>query len=660
MRIALVGNQNCGKTTFFNLLTGTTQKIGNWPGVTIERKIGKIKNLGDELIDLPGIYSLSPYTIEEEVSRKYILQEKPDMIINIVDGTSLERSLYLTTQIMELNTKVIVVINMEDRLEEKGIYIDTHKLSKEIGTDVLLVSAEKNTGIDELKEVIKRNNKKRVVSKEIFKSYIENEIVKIEQNLNKNRFEAIKILENDNMYKRFQSSDIVNARKKLELIYKMDIEEIIANARYDYIVNIKNKSVIVKHLNKDISISDKLDKIFLNKYIAFPVFILIMFLIYFLSVGLVGKITVECISDLIQSFRSYLKNILLNMGASSWSTSLIVDGIISGVGSVLGFIPQLIILFICISILETTGYMSRVSFLLDKIFRKFGLSGESLIPFVVGLGCSVPAIMSTRIIKDEKQRNLSIMLTPFIPCSAKLPIISIISGYFFGDKSGLISASLYFFAIATILLSAILIEKLFIKNIGTAYISELPEYKLPNIKYIVRDVTDKTKEFVKRAGTVIFICSIVIWFLLSFSLNMEYGVKIDNSILAEIGKKIAWLFYPIIGTLSWETAVSAIQGLVAKEQVISSMNIIAGFTNQIQGGSILFKSGVFSFFTKSSAYAFMVFNLFSAPCFGAIGAMKREFGSTGKMFKAVIFQTTSAWILSSIVFNVGTFIGNLK
>lgn len=383
MKIALVGNQNSGKTTLFNLLTGTNQKIGNWPGVTIERKVGKIKNLGDDLVDLPGIYSLSPYTVEEEVSRKFVLEDKPDIIINIVDATSIERSLYLTTQLMELDTKVIIALNMADRLEKKGIHIDKEKLAKEIGTDVVIISALKATGIEELKNTIKKYNKQKIRSKEIFKSDIENEIINIENELKVNRFMAIKILENDKLYQSYQKGIVKNSRQKLEETYKMDIEEIIANARYEYIVKIKNKSTTITPIKE--TMSDKLDKIFLNKFLAFPIFVVIMFLVYYLSVGVVGSFTVDWISDLVKNFGEIVREGLTNLGASAWSTSLVVDGIIAGVGAVLGFVPQLIILFLCISILETTGYMSRVTFLLDKLFKKFGLSGETLVPFIVGL-----------------------------------------------------------------------------------------------------------------------------------------------------------------------------------------------------------------------------------------------------------------------------------
>ena len=383
MKIALVGNQNSGKTTLFNLLTGTNQKIGNWPGVTIERKVGKIKDLGDDLVDLPGIYSLSPYTVEEEVSRKFVLEDKPDIIINIVDATSIERSLYLTTQLMELDTKVIIALNMADRLEKKGIHIDKEKLAKEIGTYVVIISALKATVIEELKNTIKKYNKQKVRSKEIFKSDIENEIINIENELKVNRFMAIKILENDKLYQSYQKGIVKNSRQKLEETYKMDIEEIIANARYEYIVKIKNKSTTITPIKE--TMSDKLDKIFLNKFLAFPIFVVIMFLVYYLSVGVVGSFTVDWISDLVKNFGEIVREGLTNLGASAWSTSLVVDGIIAGVGAVLGFVPQLIILFLCISILETTGYMSRVTFLLDKLFKKFGLSGETLVPFIVGL-----------------------------------------------------------------------------------------------------------------------------------------------------------------------------------------------------------------------------------------------------------------------------------
>ena len=383
MKIALVGNQNSGKTSLFNILTGTNQKIGNWPGVTIERKTGKIKDLDYDIVDLPGIYSLSPYTIEEDVSRKFVLEDKPEVIINIIDATSIERSLYLTTQLMELDSNVIIALNMADRLEKKGINIDIEKMSKELGVPIVKISALKQTGIEELKEKIKKYNNTKLIKKDIFNSDIENEILKIQNELKVNRFMAIKIMENDKNYQNYQNSSVKNSRQKLEEIYQMDIEEIIANYRYDYIVKVKNKSIELKPVQE--SISDKLDKIFLNKFLAFPIFIGVMFLVYYLSVGVIGSFTVDWIAGIVENFGEHLREALINLGTSEWSQSLVVDGIVAGVGAVVGFVPQLIILFLCISILETTGYMSRVTFLLDKLFKKFGLSGETLIPFIVGL-----------------------------------------------------------------------------------------------------------------------------------------------------------------------------------------------------------------------------------------------------------------------------------
>ena len=405
------------------------------------------------------------------------------------------------------------------------------------------------------------------------------------------------------------------------------------------------------------SITDKLDKVFLNKWAAIPIFILIMAMIYVLAVGVVGSATVDFIDGNVSLFKDWMAGVLENWKASDWAISLVCDGIIAGVGAVLNFVPQLIILFILISILETTGYMSRIAFVLDKVFRKFGLSGKSLIPFIVGAGCSVPGIMAARTVEDEAEKRITIMCTPFIPCSAKLPIIIMFASCFFGkDNTGLITVSLYFLAIVVILLSALIIKKFFIKTNNTSFISELPEYKLPSLKYVARDVWEKIWSFIKRAGTVILLCSIVIWFLLTFSWDFWNGMveDVDDSILASIGNALAWIFYPMLGEWSWEATVSAIQGLVAKEQVVSSMNIIAGLAEESEAYGDLFASSAFSFFNNASAYAYSVFCLFSAPCFGAIGAMKRELGSTKRMWQAVLFQTGLAWALAVIIFGIGS------
>ncbi len=657
MKVALVGNQNSGKTTLFNCLTGMNAKIGNWPGVTIEKKIGKIKGTTHEIIDLPGIYSLSPYSTEEEIAREFIFEEKPDVIINIVDATSIERSLYLTTQLMELDTKIIVALNMADILEKKGIKIDEKKLEKELGVKVHKISALKETGITKLINEISKKDKEQ--TKPIYDTKIENLISSIEAKLKveHSRFVAVKLMEDDERFNLYQTKEIEDMVEELKKEYDTDFEEVIATERYDFIEKVKEDTVVKKPAKE--SISDKLDKIFLNKWIAFPVFVVVMFLVYYLSVGVVGSSTVDMVSEGVDSLSEWASSSLEAAGASEVINSLVVDGIIAGVGAVLGFVPQLIILFLCISLLETTGYMSRIALLLDRIFRKIGLSGKSLIPFIVGSGCSVPGIMGTRIIENLDEREMTTMLTPFIPCSAKLPIIALFSGYFFGENSGIASASLYFFAIVIIILSAFVLSRLVFKNTSNSYISELPEYKLPSIKYVAKDVWDKVIAFIKRAGSVILICSIAIWFLLSFSFKFEYGVDIQDSMLASVGKTISWVFYPVLGENNWGATVSAIQGLVAKEQVVSSMAVISGFDEDVEEGSQIFGEGTtFGSFTAASAYSFMVFNLFSAPCFGAIGAMRRELGNTKKLLKTVGFQTIAAWILATICYQIGSRIEN--
>ncbi len=518
-------------------------KIGNWPGVTIEKKLGTIKGTKHEITDLPGIYSLSPYSAEEEVSRNFVFNENPDVIINIVDATCLERSLFLTTQLLESNCKVIVALNMADKLEEKGLSIDEKKMEEMLGTKVIKISALKETGIEELIKEIDKPIKRK-----------ENKVIP-----------------------EYLSKD-----------YDIEKYEEIVNQKYSFISRVVE--TCIKKKKRPEAILDRLDKIFLNRWLAFPIFIIIMFLIYYLSVGIVGNFTVDLVGDAVGSFGEWVGSLMENIGLSEWLNSLVVDGIISGVGAVLGFVPQLIILFLCIALLETTGYMSRISLLLDKVFRKLGLSGKSLIPFIVGSGCSVPGIMGTRIIENEDERKMTAILTPFIPCSAKLPIIALFAGYFFPNSSGIVSSSLYFFAIAVIIISALIMKKFVFKHTSSTYISELPEYKLPSAKYILKDVFDKVMAFIKRAGTIILLCSIIIWFLLSFSFKLEYGVNVEESILANIGNKISWVFKPMLGENSWEAAVSALQGLVAKEQVVSSMAVINGLAEDASEGAEIFAS----------------------------------------------------------------------
>ncbi len=675
MKIALVGNQNSGKTTLFNELTGTNQKVGNWPGVTIERKEGHIRETDLVVVDLPGIYSLSPYTSEEEVSRYFVLNDNPDLILNIVDATAIERSLYLTTQLLETDHDVVIALNMTDILEKEGVHIDVEKLSKLLNVTIVPISAKKGTGIKDLIKVIKEKKYIKNTHQKIYSENTESLIEKISENLqgNHKRFASVKIIERDPCFVNIDKECeeiLVNLEKEKD----MDSEQFIAHERYTFIEEVKAKSCVIAPRKE--TITDKLDKVFLNKWAAIPIFLLVMGLVYMLSVGLVGGLTVNLVDSLFNGAESiefnffgltwespvnimglgpWLGSVLESWGASNWAISLVCDGIIAGVGSVLNFVPQIMILFVCLSILETTGYMSRIAFFLDRIFHKFGLSGKSLIPFIVGSGCSVPGIMTSRTIEDEDERKMTITLTPFIPCSAKLPILSVFAGFFFPKIGWLVTLLFYVAAIIIILLCGLILKKLVFKGHSSTFISELPSYKLPNAKYILRDVGEKTWSFIARAGTIILLCSVVVWFLISFNWQFKYiadydYLTISDSLLAGIGKTFAFVFAPMLsGNMSWEAAVSAIQGLVAKEQVISSMATIA----KVAEGTEIFTSSTFGFFDSWSAIAFITFNLFSAPCFGAIGAMRKEYGSVKQMFLAILFQTGLAWILASLIGTIG-------
>ena len=672
MKCALVGNQNSGKTTLFNLLTGSNQKIGNWAGVTIERKEGIIKGTDITLVDLPGIYSLSPYTSEEEVSRKFVKDEKPDLIINIIDATSIERSLYLTTQLLELDSKVIIALNMEDILEKKGVKIDIVKLSKLLNTTIVSISALKKTGIENLIDHIKENDVLPNEHNKILDSSIEQDIEKIiehHKDHNLSRFDAVKIFERDRLYKVLIDDEIEKIIKSQEDKYQTDSEELIASKRYEYIEKIRDESITFE--KREENITDKIDKIVLNKWLALPIFALIMALVYFFSVGVIGGLTTSFIDALfngsetielmgnevpfvIKGLGPLLGDLILESGGHTWAASLVQDGVINGVGAVVSFLPQLIILFFFLSILETSGYMARIAFFLDRIFKRFGLSGKSLIPFIIGAGCSVPAIMASRTVEDEKEKKMTIILTPFIPCASKLPIIALFASFFFSSYAWLVTFSLYVFAIAIIILSALVMKKFIFKGEGTSFISELPSYHIPSPRYVFRDVYDRSFAFVKRAGTTIFLCSIVIWFLASFSLDFRYiegdALSISDSYLALIGNIFGWIFYPMLGmNYSWAMTVTAIQGLVAKEQIVSSMAILSGLTE----GSEVFLSPLFSFLKGYQAYAFMVFNLFSAPCIGAISAMKSELNNRKSLIKAILFQTGLAWVLGSLIGTLG-------
>lgn len=685
MIVALVGNQNSGKTTLFNALTGANQKVGNWPGVTIERKEGHVKGTDITVVDLPGIYSLSPYSNEEKISRNFVLEHHPDLIINIVDATSLERSLYLTTQLLETGVNMIVALNMFDLVKKRNIHIDKDKLEKALNTTIVDISAKTGEGIDHLLEHVKKYDVKENKLLNIYPSDVHDVLVSVRKDLAKadienDYFYAVKTFEGEEDYAKHISSSTKEKMLQVQEKYDMDGEELIASLRYDFIDEVKKESftneeieIREKQANKKLSWTDKLDKIFLNKWAAIPIFIVIMALVYILSVGLVGGLTVSFVDALFNGSEEIEFNFfglvwtapfeiagigpglggwLESIGASPWAVSLVADGIVAGVGAVCNFVPQLIILFICLSLLETTGYMSRISFLLDRIFHKFGLSGKSLVPFVVGVGCSVPGIMASRTIEDENERKATTILTPFMPCSAKLPIISAFAGFFFGTYAWLVSLSFYFMAIIVILLFGIVMKKFIFKGSHTTYISELPEYKSPSFTYVFRDVVDRTGAFLKRAGTIILLCSVVVWFLGSFTWEFKYvdgtDILINDSLLANVGMTFAWIFAPMLGgNMSWGAAVAALTGLVAKEEVIGSMTTIAALAGE--GELFTAADTVFSFFNPITAFAFMTFNLFSAPCFGALGAMKNELGSTKSMLKSALFLTGFAWLVSSII-----------
>lgn len=689
MIIGLVGNQNAGKTTLFNALTGQNATIGNWPGVTIERKEGYIKGSEDLLlVDTPGVYSLSPYTSEEKVTRSFCLDSAPNLIINIVDATAMERSLYLTTQLMELDCDVIVAMNMADILEKKGITINFKKLEEELGVSVVRISAKTGEGIDNLISLIKERKYKKNPKKQIFAPDVEKELLHLQNDLYNEledkkelRFSAVKLFENDPYYQALSNESTRKEVSELEKTYDMDREQIIADQRYQYVTKLKQNCCIEKAMPE--STTDKLDKIVLNKYLALPIFLLVIGLMYFLSVGVVGSITSDFIDALfngattidiffhevsfeIEGLGPLLGNAIENAGGSVWASDLLANGIIGGISTVLSFIPQLITLFVCLSVLEATGYMSRIAFFLDALFKKFGLSGKSIIPFIVGTGCSVPGIMTARTVENQKEKEMTAMLVPFVPCNAKLPIMSLLAGVIFPKAAWLVTFFCYLFSLFIILLASIILKKFFFKKGSDSFISELPEYKLPNAYYVYRDARDKTLDFLERAGTTIFLCTFLVWFFTRFTWGFEYvgpkdsfanidSMNISASILASIGKGLAYLFIPAFGGhYSWGLTVSALQGLIAKEQVVSSLSVIAG-----GGNNILASSSPFAFLSTMDAngiltsLSFLCFNLFSIPCISAVSTLRRELGSTKKLVFTMSMELLIAYVISTIIGTIG-------
>lgn len=666
--VALVGNPNCGKTTAFNALTGSKAYVGNWPGVTVEKKEGKLRGVKEDitLVDLPGIYSLSPYTPEEVVARNYIIKEQPDLIINIIDASNIERNLYLTHQLVELGRPTIIALNMMDIVEKRGEKINIKRLEELFGVKVVPISATKNQGLDELINLALEvgTKKVKIVSKSItFDMIIEqsiNEVMtlldgkQIDEVYNK-RWLAIKVLEQDKKVveefhlSKEESPIVEEASRLLENAYDDDVESIIINGRYEYITK-HISSIVTNRPDYKVTLSDKIDKVITNRILAIPIFFGIMWFVYFLSIQTVGDMTIGFMEGLFGTIGDQVGLWLEGMSVSPWIHGLVVDGIIGGVGAVLGFVPQLMILFLLIGILEDCGYMSRVAFIMDKIFRKFGLSGKSFIPMVIGTGCSVPGIMASRTIESERDRKMTIMLTPFIPCGAKLPVFALMVGAFFPEHVW-VGPSMYVLGILMVILSGLILKNTLFKGEAAPYILELPEYHMPNFKGVMMQMWDRSKAFIIKAGTVIFVASGLIWFLQSFNFSLQM-VDTNESMLASIGHVIAPIFAPL-GFGTWQASVATVTGFLAKEAVVATFGILLGVGEVAETDPTLLTS-IGQFFTPVSAYAFMAFTLLAAPCFAAIGAMKREFGNWKWTLIAIGYQTGLAWIVAFLIYQVGS------
>ena len=681
IKIALAGNPNCGKTTLFNALTGSNQFVGNWPGVTVEKKEGKLKGHKDVIImDLPGIYSLSPYTLEEVVARNYLIGERPDAILNIVDGTNIERNLYLSTQLMELGIPVIMAVNMMDIVEKSGDKIHINKLSEKLGCEVVEISALKGTGIqkaaEKAVEIANQKNNRPPVHK--FAAEVESVLDSIEDKLGNDvpeeqrRFFAIKLLEKD---EKIQSQmkrvpDVTEEITRIERELDDDTESIITNERYVYISSIIDQCLTRSMKNK-LTISDKIDRIVTNRFLALPIFAAVMFIVYYASVTTVGSWATDWVNDSLFGDEMNLfglqlpgipvlaESFLTAIGCADWLQGLLVNGIIAGVGAVLGFVPQMLVLFIFLAFLESCGYMARVAFIMDRVFRKFGLSGKSFIPMLIGSGCGVPGIMASRTIENDRDRKMTIMTTTFIPCGAKLPIIALIAGALF-DGASWVAPSAYFVGIAAIICSGIILKKTrMFAGDPAPFVMELPAYHMPTVANVLRSMWERGWSFIKKAGTIILLSTIVVWFASYFGwvdgqFRMLEAMELDHSILAKLGSTISWLFIPL-GWGNWKSAVAALTGLVAKENVVGTFGILYGFAEVAEDGSEIWGTLAGSM-TAVAAYSFLVFNLLCAPCFAAMGAIKREMNNTRWFWFAVGYQTLLAYIVALCVYQVGTLI----
>ena len=673
IKIALAGNPNCGKTTLFNALTGSNQFVGNWPGVTVEKKEGKLKGHKDvTIMDLPGIYSLSPYTLEEVVARNYLINERPDAILNIVDGTNIERNLYLSTQIMELGIPVIMAVNMMDIVEKNGDKIHIDKLAKKLGCEVVTISALKGTGIKEAadKAVQIAQKKGAAVPVHEFDKDVAAVIRTVESKLGSDivneqkRFFAIKLLEKDDKITEQMKSvpDVSAEIKQLEDKFDDDTESIITNERYVYISSIIGDCV-TKNKKNAMTTSDKIDRIVTNRWLALPIFAVVMWVVYYVSVTTVGTFVTDWTNDVLfgEIIPPAIENLLNAIHCADWLQGLILDGIVAGVGAVLGFVPQMLVLFLFLAFLESCGYMARVAFIMDRIFRKFGLSGKSFIPMLIGSGCGVPGIMASRTIENDRDRKMTIMTTTFVPCGAKLPIIALIAGALFNGASW-VAPSAYFVGIAAIICSGIILKKtkLFAGD-PAPFVMELPAYHWPTVSNVLRSMWERGWSFIKKAGTIILMSTIVLWFLMNFgwvdgSFGMLEAEQLNDSILASIGSVIAPLFAPL-GWGDWKMAVAAVSGLIAKENVVGTFGILFGFGEVAEDGAEIWGQLAGSLSTVA-AYSFLVFNLLCAPCFAAMGAIKREMNNTKWFFTAIGYQTLLAYVVSLCIYQIGNlFIG---
>ncbi|MCL1632962.1 ferrous iron transport protein B [Sporolactobacillus sp. CPB3-1] len=665
-RIALVGNPNCGKTTLFNHLTGSSQYVGNWPGVTVEKKEGRLKGHNDIWItDLPGIYSLSPYTMEEVISRNYLIQEQPDVIINLVDGTNLERNLYLTTQIIELGIPVVIALNMIDIVKKSGDRINVKKLGAELGCAVVETSALKGVGTFEAAEkaIDLAKTKKVVTPAPIFSSKIEDAISEISGRVSKQfetncpRWYAIKYLEQDEQVLTAHPLTESSAKQlhtiieKIEKQYEDDCESVITNERYDFIARVISHTV--HKLERKLTASDKIDRIVTNRFLSIPIFIGLIWIVYYVSVTSLGSVVTDWTNDTF--FGTWVtdsaNHFLEMLGTADWLNGLIVDGIIGGVGTVLGFVPQMMILFFFLAILEDSGYMARVAFIMDRLFRRFGLSGKSFIPILISSGCGVPGIMATRTIENDKDRRMTIMLTTFIPCGAKMVIITMFTITFF-HGSAWIAPIMYLLGIAMIAVSGIILKKTkMFAGEPAPFVMELPAYRMPSLKGVLIHMWERGRHFITKAGTIIFIACSLIWFLSSFGWNLQMVDNVDNSMLAGLGNTISWFFAPL-GFGTWKGAVATISALVAKENAVSTLAVLNGVANEENTHALV--AGIGSMFTSVSALSFMMFNLFCPPCFAAIGATAREMGGLRWALTALGYQTVLGYTLAFITYQLGS------